>query len=111
MTVVADASIAYAPRYQSEDFQKVLDEGVARLTRLGLAHSALLRAGDPVTCIVEVANEVGADLVVIGHHKQGLLARWLIGSLTASLIDRLNCSLLTGRLEVSEEDLFATNTD
>ncbi len=104
--VVADAP--FVPTYQTEDFKKVLDEGVVRLTRLGLVHTALLREGDPVTCIVDVANEVGADLVVVGHHKQGALARWLVGSVTASLIDRLNCSLLTGRLEVSEEDLFAT---
>ena len=108
-SVAADASVAFVPLYRTEDFQKILDEGTARLTRLGLAHTALLRAGDPVTCIVDVANEVGADLVVVGHHKQGALARWLIGSVTASLIDRLNCSLLTGRLEVSEEALFGTS--
>jgi nucleotide-binding universal stress UspA family protein len=110
VSVVADAGIAYVPRYQPEEFREVLDEGVARLTRMGLDHTALLRSGDPVTCIVEVANEVGADLVVIGHHKQGAIARWLIGSVTASLIDRLNCSLLMGRLEVSEEALFSAST-
>jgi nucleotide-binding universal stress UspA family protein len=109
VSVVGDAAIAFVPRYQTEDFQKILDEGVARLTRLGLAHTALLRTADPATCIVDVANEVGADLVVVGHHKQGTIARWLIGSVTASLIDRLNCSLLTGRLEVSEEELFAAS--
>ncbi len=106
MSVVADAGVAFVPLYKPEDFQKILDEGVARLTRLGLDHTALLRTGDPATCIVEVANEAGSDLVVVGHHKQGALARWLSGSVTASVIDRLNCSLLTGRLEVSEEELF-----
>lgn len=108
MSVVADAGVGFVPVDRTEDTRKILDEGVARLTRLGLAHTALLRTGDPVTCIADVAGEVGADLVVVGHHKQGPLARWLIGSVTASLIDRLNCSLLVGRLEVSEEELFAT---
>jgi len=106
MAVMTDAP--FVPNYQAENFQKILDEGVARLTRLGLVHTSMLRHGDAETCIVEVANEVGSDLVVVGHHKQGVLARWLIGSVTASLIDRLNCSLLTGRLEISEEDLFVT---
>jgi nucleotide-binding universal stress UspA family protein len=109
VSVVGEAGLAYVPRHQPADFQEILDEGVARLTRLGLDHTALLRAGDPVTCIVEVANEVGSDLVVVGHHKQGTLARWLVGSVTASLIDRLNCSLLTGCLYVSEEDLFGAS--
>jgi nucleotide-binding universal stress UspA family protein len=107
MPVVVDAGVVYFPPDQTEAFRKILVEVVARLTRLGLVHTALLRTGDPVTCIVDVANETGSDLVVVGHHKQGALARWLMGSVTATLIDRLSCSLLTGRLEISEEDLFA----
>lgn len=107
MPVVADAGVAYVPRDQTEDYRKILDEGAARLTRMGLVHATQLRTGDAVTCIVDAANEIGADLVVVGHHRQGALARWLLGSVTASLIDRLNCSLLTGRLEIPEEDLFA----
>lgn len=106
--VVADAGVAYVPRDQTEDFQQVLAEGTERLTRMGLTHSALLRTGDPVTCIADVATEIGADLVVIGHQKQGVLARWLIGSVAASLVDRLGCSLLTARLEISEEALFGS---
>lgn len=105
--VAADAGLAYVPEDMTQDFQKILDEGGARLTRLGLVHTAKLLTGDPVTCIVDVAEDSGADLVVIGHHKQGALARWFLGSVTAALIDRLNCSLLAGRLEISEEDLFA----
>jgi nucleotide-binding universal stress UspA family protein len=104
--VSAEAGVAYVPEDRTEDFQIILDEGGVRLTRLGIVHTAQLRTGDPVTCIVDVAKETGADLVVIGHHRQGALARWLLGSVTGSLIVRLNCSLLAGRLEVSEEVLF-----
>ena len=107
--VVADAGVAYLPQDQTEDFQKILDEGAERLTRMGLTHTAHLRTGDPVTCIADTATEVGADLVVVGHHKQGMVARWLLGSVTASLIDRLDCSLLTARLEISDEALFGTS--
>jgi nucleotide-binding universal stress UspA family protein len=59
VSVVGEAGLAYVPRYRTEDFQEILDEGIARLTRLGLVHSAQLRTGDPVTCIAEVANELG----------------------------------------------------
>jgi nucleotide-binding universal stress UspA family protein len=99
--------MAYVPPDPTPNYQKILDEGVARLTRMGLRHTARLLHGDPVACIVEVAREVGADLVVVGHHKRGFLARWLRGSVTASLIDLLDCSVLMGRREVSEEELFA----
>jgi nucleotide-binding universal stress UspA family protein len=106
IAVAADAGVAYVPRDQTEDFRKVLDEGAVRLTRMGLAHSTRLRTGNPETCIREVAKEIGADLVVVGHHKQGRLARWLHGSVTAELIEALDCSLLTARLDVSDEDLY-----
>ena len=102
----ADAGGAYIPQDRTETFQEILDEGSARLARLGLSHRAELRTGDPMTCIVDMATEIAADLVVVGHHKQGAITRWLLGSVTASLIDRLHCSLLIGRLDVSEEDLF-----
>jgi nucleotide-binding universal stress UspA family protein len=104
--VAGDAGVIYVPRDQTEDYQKVLDEGEARLTRMGLAHTALLRRGDPVASIAAVAKEIGADLVVVGHHRQGLLARWLRGSVTAALIDELDCSLLTARMEIGDEALF-----
>jgi nucleotide-binding universal stress UspA family protein len=105
--VAADAGIAYVPRDQTDDVRKVLEEGAERLTLMGLAHSTLLRTGDPASCIATAAAEVRADLVVIGHRPLGMLARWLHGSVTASLIDRLDCSLLTARLEISEDALFA----
>jgi nucleotide-binding universal stress UspA family protein len=104
--VVADAGVAYVPRDQSEDYQRILDEGTERLRRIGIRHSARLKSGDPVTCICDTATEIGADLVVVGHHKQGALARWLLGSVTASLIDRLPCSLLSARQDISDEALY-----
>jgi nucleotide-binding universal stress UspA family protein len=106
MPVVADGGVTYFPRDQTEDFQKVLDEGAERLTRMGLAHNALLRTGDPASCIVEVAKEVAADLVVVGHRRQGMLARWLQGSVTTTLVDSLSCSLLIARMDVSDAALF-----
>lgn len=107
MPLAIDVGVAYLPNDQSDEYQKVLDEGSERLTTLGLSHKATLRKGDPATCIAEVAKEAGADLVVIGHHKSGRLARWLQESLSASLIETLTCSVLSGKMEVSDEALFS----
>lgn len=38
----------------------------ARCDERGLAYRPLVRFGDPATCIVEMAREVAADLVLIG---------------------------------------------
>lgn len=97
----------YFPTDQTASFEKVLEEGVQRLTRMGLPHEARLERGQPAERITAVASEVSADLVVVGHHRQGVLAGWLLGSVTADLTNSLTCSLLVARKEISDDDLFA----
>lgn len=104
----ADASAVYIPPDKTGDFQKILDEGMERLTRMGLKPQARLESGLPAERISAVAQEIMADLVVVGHHKQGVMARWLRGSVTTSLSNSLNCSLLVARLEISDDMLFKT---
>ncbi len=104
---LAEASGGSAIQNQTEDYQAILDEGHARLTRMGLTAEALLESGEPVDRIVDVATRNYADLVVVGHHRQGAISRWLLGSVTSALNDRLPCSLLSARHEISDEALFA----
>lgn len=98
---------AYIPPDQTDSFQKVLEEGTARLTRMGLSHQARLEHGQPVERITAVAKEISADLVVVGHRRQGVVAGWFLGSVTADLTNSLTCSLLVGRKEIADEALFA----
>lgn len=103
---MGDASGVYVLSDPKENVQKILDEGVERLTRMGFTPEARLETGAPAERIVATAEAVAADLVVVGHHQQGLFSRWLVGSVASSLIDGLKCSLLVARLEVSDEVLF-----
>ena len=50
--------------------------------------------GQPVEQIQYLARKVAADLIVVGHHHRGPLARWWQGSLSHGLIDHVNCSVL-----------------
>lgn len=105
--LAADPIGAYLPPDQTESFQRVLDEGTERLTRMGLAHQARLERGQPAERITAVASEIGADLVVVGHRRQGVVAGWLLGSVTGDLTNSLPCSLLVARKEISDQDLFS----
>lgn len=107
-TVAVDVGMTYVPSDQRAEHQKVLDEGSERLTRLGLAYRTVLQTGDPATCIASVAKECKADLVVVGHRKSGRLARWLHEPVTASLIELLDCSVLSGKMEITDEVLFGS---
>ena len=48
----------------------------------------LVREGLPAETIIEVAEERGADLVVMGSHGRNLLQRLLLGSTAARVLER-----------------------
>ena len=104
---MAGTAAPYASSYDMDEYQRILDEGLARLKRMGLSPRPRLEAGEPTDRIVAVAREMQADLVVVGHHRYGFVRRWLNPSVTAALADRLSCSLLAARHEVGDDELFA----
>jgi len=104
---MAGTAAPYGSPYDMDEYRGILDEGLSRLSRMGLTPQARLETGEPADRIVAVAADVQADLVVVGHHRYGMIRRWLHPAVTAALADRLHCSLLAARHEVSDEDLFA----
>ena len=73
---------------------------------MGLAPEVRLEFGDPAAKITRVAAESGADLVVVGHHQQGIWTRWMSRSVAADLGDALGCSLLLAQKVVEDSELF-----
>jgi len=51
--------------------------------------------------IAGVAEEIGANLVVVGHRPSGPLARWW--SVGTYLIKHLRCSVLVAQTEISDD--------
>ena len=92
---------------QRELYEAILAEGARRLNALGFSPVTRFEIGDPAQRISAVAREIGADLVVVGHRRQGALARWFLGSVGKNLIDHLHCSLLVARTELSDEQFAA----
>ena len=87
----------------TEQSRKVLERGVARLTALGMVPTAKLMVGEPVRVIGAYAQEVKADLVVVGHHKRNMLERWWGGSTSSYLCDHIACTVIIARNAVSDE--------
>lgn len=90
---------------ERERVEAVLEEGVALLKERGISVEGHLRAGLPAHEISELATSLDADLVVVGHQKRGALARWWQGSVSSSLLDRLDCSMLV--VQASDEEFEA----
>jgi nucleotide-binding universal stress UspA family protein len=102
--VVPDVGLSVPWDEQAAHYQTTLAEGVERLKGLGFAPTARMEIGDPGDKIAEVAEEIGAHLVVVGHRPQGPVARWLFGSVGSYLVKRLRCSVLVGQTEISDDE-------
>ncbi len=75
--------------------QEIAAEGVRLLAGHGYNATPHVAYGEPVEEIVELAKQLGADLIVVGHkHETSMAQRWWKGSVGASLIEVAPCSVL-----------------
>ena len=92
---------------QREEYERVLQEGMARLAALGFQAWGKLAIGEPAREIAAYAEQVKADLVVVGHRRQSAIGRWWSGASGAYLSDHIRCSLLVCR-NVIDDQHFAS---
>ncbi len=65
------------------------------------------RIGKPAAEILEVAREVGADLIIIGSHNLKGLERLIVGSVSEKVVREARCSVEVARLkEYKDVDLI-----
>jgi nucleotide-binding universal stress UspA family protein len=67
------------------------------MTALGLTGEIEVTIGPPSDAIVKVAEEKGADLVVIGTSGRSGIDRLLLGSVAKAVIRHAPCSVLVAR--------------
>ena len=90
-----------------EEQQSAADDAIAELiSSLGLSAEAVERRvehGDAGSVICAVAEDIGADVVVIGSHGKGFLKRVLMGSVSHHVLHHAPCPVLLLR-ERAEDD-------
>jgi len=92
---------------QRVEYERVLEEGMARLRALGFQAIGKLVIGEPAREIGAYAEQVNADLVVVGHRRQSMVGRWWSGPSGAYLSDHIRCSLLVCRNIIDDEHFAA----
>ena len=79
--------------------EEVAQAARERLDRFEARHDrverSLLREGPAARCIVDAAEELGADLIVMGTHGRTGLARMLIGSVAERVVRTSTVPVLT----------------
>ncbi|ALE58415.1 universal stress protein [Paraburkholderia sp. RL17-368-BIF-A] len=90
----ADITSAIPVDMINDSVKSVLDEGLKKLAAKGIHATGHFAIGDPLDQIPYFAKELNVDLIVVGHHRAGRLARWWGGRTDGLLLDRVSCSVL-----------------
>ena len=90
------SSIGYTRRVDEDDLEAKIKRQVAEVTDSGIPVRVKMIGGHahPATLIAEVAEDVGADLVVVGTRGHTPLAGLMLGSVTDRLLHILRCPVL-----------------
>src|SRR3954464_10932545 len=93
--VPTDVSWMVNPR---EDVQAVLDGEAERIKENGVTEvETFAREGDPADAILDVAEEKGADLIVVGNKGMTGARRFLLGSVPNKVSHHAPCNVMIVR--------------
>ncbi|MBM3269161.1 MAG: universal stress protein [Candidatus Sericytochromatia bacterium] len=73
------------------------------LERRGAQVSPRLLEGEPAAAVLEVADQVNADLIVLGPRRIPSLLERVFGTVSRAVIRRARCCVMVGRLTLAKE--------
>lgn len=76
------------------EFAGILEQAAEILSTQGFEVRKELVEGDPASEILDRAERVGAELVVVASHGRSGLARFFLGSVSARIVTHAPCSVL-----------------
>jgi nucleotide-binding universal stress UspA family protein len=77
-----------------EDVEATLEEAAAEIRAAGVDVDVFARQGDPADAILDVAEERGADLIIVGNKGMTGAKRFLLGSVPNKVSHHAPCSVL-----------------
>ncbi len=77
-----------------EDVEAALEDAAAAIRAAGVQVEVFARQGDPADAILDVAEERGSDLIVVGNKGMTGAKRFLLGSVPNKVSHHAPCSVL-----------------
>jgi nucleotide-binding universal stress UspA family protein len=77
-----------------EDVEATLEEAAREIRAAGVEVEVFARQGDPADAILDVAEERGSDLIVVGNKGMTGAKRFLLGSVPNKISHHAPCSVL-----------------
>jgi len=78
-------------------FKEWVEEETAEVEVEGVEVDERFLIADPASAIVELAEEEGYDLIVIGNKGRSAVNRFLLGSVTSKVMHHASCNVLLVR--------------
>jgi len=96
ITGIGSAPVKVARETDEHDMEP-LREAVRLAEERALTSESRLLVGDPAKKIVELADSMGADLIVVGSHGHGAVSGALLGSVSRGVLHRARRPVLIVR--------------
>lgn len=90
----ATIDLAEAEDQQRAEAEELLVHALMRVDTGGIPVSTHARAGDAAETILRVAEEVDADLIVVGNRGMSGVSRFLLGSVPNRVVHHAPCAVL-----------------
>ncbi|PWW81830.1 MULTISPECIES: universal stress protein [Prosthecochloris] len=102
--MAVDMSLSYVPL--EEDLEKAAKEDLEEIIRTerekGIEVQADVQIGTPSETILEKAEELDVNLIIVGSHGKTGLSRILMGSVAESVVRKAKCPVLIVKAEEKE---------
>jgi nucleotide-binding universal stress UspA family protein len=92
--IPGDVAYAVGPR---EDVNVILEAAAGAAKAAGVEVNTHAREGDPADAILDVAQEVGASVIVVGNKGMTGARRFLLGSVPNKISHHAPCSVYIAR--------------
>lgn len=97
---VAMAPPAPPPVHDRDAVRAQLDKIQASVPGVAIEHR--LEEGDPADAVLQVADDIRCDLIVLGTHGRTGLGRLLMGSVAEKVVRKAKCPVLTVKLPMPD---------
>lgn len=88
------ASARYGAIPMREVAEQVLERAAGHIKAEGLEVETHARKGDPAEAIIDVAEEHGADLIVVGNQGVSGIRRFMLGSVPSKIAHHAPCDVM-----------------
>lgn len=70
---------------EAEALRMLRDEWCGVCAAAGVSYEAVVREGEPANVLLDMAAEIGADLIVVGSRRLGSVKRLMLGSTSTKI--------------------------